>query len=137
MKNNTNIFEQASRIKLRFETPKGLLSVEQLWDLPLKQGNTTLYSIAKELQTKLEKETKPTETLSFFKTTEAKDTVTELQFEIVKHIVTTKVAEAEESATAAERQTKKAQIAALIAKKKEESMENMSLEELEKLQASL
>ena len=28
---NVNIFEQASRLKLRFETSKGSLSVEGLW----------------------------------------------------------------------------------------------------------
>jgi hypothetical protein len=29
------LFQKATRAKLRFETPKGLLSVEDLWDLPL------------------------------------------------------------------------------------------------------
>ena len=30
-----NLFLQATREKFRFESPKGDLSVEQLWDLPL------------------------------------------------------------------------------------------------------
>jgi hypothetical protein len=30
-----NIFEQATRAKIRFSTPVGMLSVEDLWDLPL------------------------------------------------------------------------------------------------------
>ena len=29
------MFQKASRLKLRFDSPKGLLSVEDLWDLPL------------------------------------------------------------------------------------------------------
>lgn len=32
----TNIFEKASRTKVRFEHPRGNFTVEQLWELPLK-----------------------------------------------------------------------------------------------------
>jgi hypothetical protein len=31
-----NIFEYASRNKIRFASPRGELSVEQLWDIPLR-----------------------------------------------------------------------------------------------------
>jgi hypothetical protein len=34
-----NIFEQATRRAIRFESAKGDLSVEQLWDLPLQSRN--------------------------------------------------------------------------------------------------
>lgn len=47
----TNIFEYASLNKQRFNTPKGPLSAEQLWDLPLSStvNTTNLNSIAVEL----------------------------------------------------------------------------------------
>ena len=35
-------FQQATRIKLRFDTVKGLLSVEQLWDLNLVELASTI-----------------------------------------------------------------------------------------------
>jgi len=40
--NEQNIFEMASRKKLRFPTKVGLLSVEQLWDVPLKDTDSIL-----------------------------------------------------------------------------------------------
>ena len=36
----SDLFEQATRKKLRFQLPKGELTIEQLWDLrPIRQGN--------------------------------------------------------------------------------------------------
>ena len=37
-----NIFEQATRAKIRYHSPNGLIGVEDLWDLPL----TSLNSVA-------------------------------------------------------------------------------------------
>ena len=43
-----NIFEQASRAKLRFDSVKGQLVTEQLWDLPLQsKTNFDLDTVAK------------------------------------------------------------------------------------------
>lgn len=49
------IFERAARLKLRFETKKGQLSAEDLWDLPLSSTTerTNLNSIAISLHQKL------------------------------------------------------------------------------------
>ena len=46
--NNTNLFEVATRLKLRFRCSKGLLDCEQLWDLPLtSEKNDSLDGIAR------------------------------------------------------------------------------------------
>ena len=42
----TNLFEKASKMKLRFSTTKGVLSTEDLWDLSLE----SLDRIAKNLK---------------------------------------------------------------------------------------
>lgn len=52
---STNIFEKASRQKLTFTTNRGLITVDQLWDLPLKNGSLTLNSIALGVKSKLNK----------------------------------------------------------------------------------
>ena len=92
-----NIFEKASRAKLRFPTPRGNLSVEQLWDLPLDKGDVNLYNIAQELLANVAD--KPTKQLAFFSKAVSVDESAELRFEIVKRIVTVRVAEAEAKQT--------------------------------------
>lgn len=41
-----DIFVQATRMKLRFSTPAGLMTVEDLWDLPLQKGKVNLDALA-------------------------------------------------------------------------------------------
>lgn len=130
-----NIFEKASRAKLRFATARGNLSVEQLWDLPLDKGEVSLYNLAQDLLTQVAD--KPAEKLSFFSKAVAVDETAELKFEIVKHIVTMRVAEAEAQQTEAIKRTQRAELDALIAAKKAEAKQNLSLEELEAMRAKL
>ena len=130
-----NVFEKASRAKLRFATVRGNLSVEQLWDLPLDKGEVNLYNMAQELLTQVAD--KPAEKLSFFSKAVAVDETAELKFEIVKHIVTVRVAEAEAQQTEAIKRTQRAELDALIAAKKAEAKQNLSIEELEAMRAKL
>lgn len=50
-----NIFEQTSRLKLRFDTTKGMLTAEDLWDLPLTSdaGKANLDDVAQSLHREL------------------------------------------------------------------------------------
>ena len=130
-----NVFEKASRAKLRFATVRGNLSVEQLWDLPLDKGEVNLYNLAQDLLTQVAD--KPAEKLSFFNKAVTVDETAELKFEIVKHIVTTKVAEAEAQQTEAIKRTQRQELDALIAAKKAEAKQGLSLEELEAMRAKL
>lgn len=130
-----NIFEKASRAKLRFATARGNLSVEQLWDLPLDKGEVNLYNLAQDLLTQVAD--KPVEKLSFFSKAVTVDETAELKFEIVKHIVTMRVAEAEAQQTEAIKRTQRAELDELIAAKKAEAKQSLSLEELEAMRAKL
>ena len=130
-----NIFEKASRAKLRFPTPRGNLSVEQLWDLPLDKGEVNLYNLAQDLLTQVTD--KPAEKLSFFSKAVTVDESAELRFEIIKYIVTARVAEAEAKQNEAIKRTQAAELDTLIAAKKAEAKQSLSLEELEAMRAKL
>ena len=131
----TNIFEQASRKALRFQTVKGELTVEQLWQLNLDKGEVNLYQLATELVAAVNN--KPQKELSFFKKKTNKNELAELKFAIIEHIVITKVSEIEENESAAVRKSEIDEIDRLISQKEAESKSSMSLEELKKLKAKL
>ena len=131
----TNIFEQASRKALRFQTVKGELTVEQLWQLNLDKGEVNLYQLATELVADVNN--KPQKELSFFKKKTNKNELAELKFAIIEHIVITKVSEIEENESAAVRKSEIDEIDKLIAAKEAESKASMSLEDLKKLKAKL
>lgn len=130
--NTETMFEAASRLKLRFDSKVGQLSVEDLWDLPLTSATkANLDAIAVDLNRQL----KGTE--ESFVSTGTKNAVLELKFEIVKYIITTRVAENQAKLDERARAERKAQIATLIEQKKTEGLASMSLEELEAMAKAL
>ena len=117
------MYKEASKQQLRFQTAKGMLSVEQLWSLSL----TDLDALAVSLQDAYENSRKK----SFLEKTTSKDKTIKLRFDIVLDVLQTKV---EEAAIATEAQEVKAhnqKILEIIANKKDESLKNKSLKELE------
>ena len=66
-------FEKASRIRLRFDTPQGSLTVEDLWQLPLtsRTGRANLDDIAKSLNRQLKETAEESFVVKNNKTNEA------------------------------------------------------------------
>lgn len=120
----TNIFEYAVRNKVRFPF-KGLISVEDLWDLSL----ANLDSIYKTLNQKV----KQTEEESLLSTKTSVDTELEVQIDIIKYIVAVKLAEKEASEKAHAKREQKQKIMSIIATKENEALQNSSIEELKKM----
>lgn len=116
------MFEKASRLKIRYSTVKGQLSVEDLWDLKLEDLNL----IAKTLSRTL----KESEDEDFIKTKSKSNELLELKFEVIKHVITTKLAEKEAKAKALEKAEKKAKLEELISKKEMTALESKTIEEL-------
>lgn len=123
-----NIFERAVREKTRFNF-KGLISVEDLWDLSLEN----LDSIWVALETDLEKLPKK----SLLETSTKQRDEIEFKQEIIKHIVKTKKAEKLANEQSKANAAKKQMVLDIIEQKKNEDLKSMSLEELTKLAESL
>ena len=121
---NTNIFEYATRNKLRFDF-RGLISVEDLWDLSL----TNLDSIYK----KLNKEIKQSEEESLLSTKTNVDVELSTKIEIVKYIFNIKLKEKEARQQAIAKKEQKQKIMAIINSKKDEALQNSSIEDLQRM----
>lgn len=129
------MFEKASRLKLRFETSKGLVTVEDLWDLPLSSstGKANLDDVARSLHNQLKNE----EDISFVKP-ETKDNMPmKLGFEIVKHIISVKLSEKSAREQVEANREKKQKIMSIIEQKQDTALSAMSIEELSAMVASL
>lgn len=119
-----NIFEYVVRNKVRFPF-KGLISVEDLFDLSL----TNLDSIYKTLN----KQVKQSEEESLLSTKASVDTELEVQIAIVKHIVSVKLAEKEAAEKASAKKAQKQKIMSIIATKENEALQNSSIDDLKKM----
>jgi hypothetical protein len=127
------MFEKATRLKLRFDSPKGALTTEDLWDLPLSSATSraNLDDIARGLH----RELKATiDEVSFVQPVTAKaDDELQLKFDVVKRVIEVRVAERDAAKALAERREKKQRIMELIAKKQDEKLSETSIEDLERM----
>lgn len=129
-------FEKATRLNFTFDSPKGVLQVQDLWNLPLTSGTgkACLEDIAQGLNQQLKESN---ETSFFSKPPSAGIEVVQEKLEIVKHIGAVRIAENEKAATARVNAEKKQKILEIIARKQDDSLAGASLEELQKMAADL
>lgn len=130
-----NIFEQASKKKLRFPSIKGELTVEQLWDLPLvSKVGFDLDCIAKSINSQL----KSVADESFVVTSDnpAKGLL-ELQLEIAKHIIAVKIEVAETARNKAAKSAEREKLLGILAEKQDEALKALTPDELAKRIAEL
>lgn len=125
----SDIFEIAARRKLRFDTPKGPLTVEDLWSLPLERGVANLEDIAKGLHGLLKSDAD----VSFVRKEKKADPTVQLKFDIVVHIINTRVAEDEARATREADAAWDQKVLSIIKDREEESLRTLPLEELRAL----
>lgn len=126
--NTTNIFEVATRTKMRFPF-RGVASVEDLWDLPVRD----LDLVFKALNSKV----KQAKEESLLDTKSKEDEILDMQIEIVKHIVTIKLEEENLKVQVKAQKEKKQKIMSIISAKQDEDLQNKSADELKKMLAEI
>lgn len=125
-----NIFEAATRRKLLFQSATGLLTIEQVWDLPLvghARGtdlNTIAVSVSKKLGELGEQ--------SFVETAkpDPRKRDLQLQLDILKHVIDVKQAEAKRLKSRAERDAEYRKLAEVLANKQEAKLATMSEDDI-------
>lgn len=130
------MFEKASRLKLRFETSKGLLSVEDLWDLPVdseRDNVVTLNSIYRKITKRLKDE----EGESLVTTRSKVTSNLILQADILKHIYNIKCEEQQSKKDKANRKAELKLLKQLKFEKTLDGLKALSDEELDKRMAEL
>lgn len=122
------MFEKASRLKLRFEH-KGLLSVEDLWDLSVQD----LDAVFKVLNARAKAQAEE----SLLDVQSAEDAVLALKLDIVKHVVKVKLAEKEARKSALANRAKKQKLLEILEQKQDAALLDLSPEKLQELIAEL
>jgi hypothetical protein len=129
-----NIFEQAARVKLRFSTTRGELTVEDILQLPLEaKSGVSLDGLAVALDTEL----KNSAPKSFVGSTSAANKTLQLKFDIVKYVLDTRIAENAVKNAATVKATQLAKLQETLAAKKDAAIGELSVEQLEAQIAAL
>lgn len=123
-----NLFEVATRENYLFPF-KGMINVIDLWNLSL----TNLDSVFKTLNVEVKKSEE--ESLLNAKTKEDEELTNKI--EIIKYIVSKKLAEKEARENEKKNKEKRQRILEIKAKRQDEALENMSDEDLDKLLSDL
>lgn len=131
----SNLFEIASRKAYRFQSNRGDLTTEQLWELPLtSRGGFDLDSVAKAVNAELKSVTEE----SFVATrVNPRKGDLETKLDVLKYIIAVKIAEAEAVTARVAKQEKRAKILDALAAKENEELTQASKDDLLKQLAEL
>lgn len=131
------MFERAAKKKYRYQTPRGFVTTEDLWDLPL-DGNEghSLNGVAIGLYKQIEekKETNFVETFVARKTKEGKEL--NYRLELVKRVIEVRLEDLDRKEKRKSNSERKAKILDALAEKEEASLKNKSAKALREELAS-
>lgn len=116
------MFEVAVRNKFRFPF-KGVISVEDLWDLSVQQLDG-IFKTLKSQEKKAQEE-------SLLDTRTPEDEVLKTKIDIIRYIVTVKLDEAKQAERAKENRDQKQKILGILAEKQDADLRNKTPEELQ------
>lgn len=128
--NTSTMFETATRTKIRFTSTRGELSVENLWDVPLRsRDGFDLDAIAKSANKALKALTEESFVSTERTPAHAK---AELTLELVKYVISVKLAEEETAKKRAENKVEREKLLAILAEKQAGKLSELSEREIQK-----
>lgn len=123
------MFEQATKMKLRFKVANGVLTTEDLWELSLDNLNNLARDLSKQLKGIEE---------NFIEEKSNADARLELMFSVVKRVIERRLQAKKESIERQAKEQRRAEIMSILENKEMEEWKAKSKEELLKeLQALL
>lgn len=126
------MYKKASQQKLRIATSRGMLSVEQLWDLPKEEIGQLAVALRKRINDA--RGINGDSELDFLQPAEhAEETTDELTFRILKDIYQTLQADEDSARRLAAKRQRNRKLLEVIARKQDQELEGKSIEELEKM----
>lgn len=129
-----SVFEKAIRQKFRFPSIRGLLTTEDLWDLPLTSKNGfDLNSVAQAVNA----EVKATGEESFVGDSTPASAVAVLKLDVVKSVIATKIAERDAEVTRKEKRQKRDRLLELLANKEDDALQELTPDQIKEQLAAL
>lgn len=128
-KNDSNLFEIATRKKLRFESKRGPLTIEQLWEVPLRsKDGFDLNEIALRADHALDAVSEP----SFVPSTKEapEKAILSLTLDIIKRVIEVLFNEEERAKNAALKRAEKAKLLDALAEKEDAELKGLSKAEI-------
>jgi len=130
-----NLFEYATRNKVRFASLRGELTTEQLWDVPLRSNDGfNLDAIARVSNKALKDATEESFVATTRTTAHAR---LEATLEIVKHVIAAKLADEALAKKRTENRIEKEKLLALLAEKQDGKLSRLSEKDLKERIAAL
>lgn len=130
-----NIFEYATRNKIRFASTRGELTVEQLWDVPLRSRDDFNLNVVAKAANKAWKDISEE---SFVETVKTPEHVRrEAALEVVRFVIDAKLAEEETAKKRADNKIEKEKLLGILAEKQAGKLSELSEKELQRRIAAL
>ena len=129
-----SIYKQAAMSDLRFRSKRGLLSVSDLFNLPLaSKTRDNLNDIAVAVHNDIQ----ATPTVSFVDLSAGADSKDQLRLEILKDVIATRQVHNQQTREAAGRNAARDKLQNILADKEDEALRNLTPEELKQRLAEL
>lgn len=126
---DVNIYKKALQLGLRFPSQKGLLTLEDLFHLPLtSRSGFDLDTVAKTINAQLKEEAEE----SFVETkTNPRKAALEVALDVIKDIILTKQEDTKKASKALANRTEKARLLEVLHGKKDEALQQLTPEEIQ------